>query len=592
MRIQTKLTFIVMFSLVCFILIVFLFYYTSIQTTELVNKEKQTILLGIEWGNLINLTNNLLINDWKIEETAENWNKAINKFDTLLNIVTSSVILRDLSEKVIKKLDTIQSLWRLTKNNLKQIQNQLERYMAKKMSFPQRPLLFLYGYYYTKEEERENFYQLGELNRVILNFQKSQVMFTNTLTASARSISSEIEDWKNQILIITVIISIAIVTFLLSFSWIFSKRISRRIALVGKSIERVSKGDFTSKLNIKTNDEFETLSHDYNKFIKALKNNIESVLDFMTDVDTAVSNKLNLPRLLKLIAESALDDTNADGAAILMLDERNEFLKVEVISGEFPLAYKVPDNKKINEKDRSAILKSEIIKIGDTIFGQAVEKDEAIFIKNSDLDDRLNNNLSDNGPIINSLIVVPLKVHKRILGAISIVSTKNDSFLTDLDFTHLKAFADYAAISIENLLNEMKLQAGLLDTIKKSPHSHQIINKVRIYLESNFQYQLMVEDVARKMSISPSHFKKIFKRDMGYTFTNYLNMLRIQKAKELLVKSKLSITEIAYNIGYNDSNYFSTVFKSIEGMSPREYRKKIETAPVHYFYNKNKNQEN
>lgn len=592
MRIQTKLAFIVILSLICFIMIISLFYYTSVQTTRLVDKEKQTILLGIEWGNLVNLTNNLLINDWKIEETAENWNLEITEFDISLNSITDSIMLRELGEKVKKKLDTIQSLWRLTKNNLEKIKNQLNRYISKEMPFPQRPLLFLYGYYYTKEEERKNFYQLGELNRVILNFQKSQVMFTNTLTASARSISSKIEDWKNQILSIAIIISIVLMTFLLLFSWIFSNRISKRITLVGKSIERVSKGDFTSKLDIKTNDEFEILSRDYNKFIKTLKNNIESVLDFMTDVDKAVSNKLNLPRLLKLIAESAVEDTNADAAAILMLDENNEFLKVEAVSGEFPCPYELPASIKNNKKGGSDFIKSEPIKIGDTIFGESVEKDEALFIKNNNHDDESKKESFDLGLFINSIIIVPLKVHKRILGAISIVSTKKDSFLTDLDFTHLKAFADYAAISIENLLNEMKLQAGLLDTIKKAPHSHQIINKVRIYLESNFQYQLMVEDVAREMSMSPSHFKKIFKRDMGYTFTNYLNMLRIQKAKELLVKSKLTITEIAFNTGYNDSNYFSTVFKSIEGISPREYRKKIEAAPVHYFYNKNKNQKN
>jgi len=230
--------------------------------------------------------------------------------------------------------------------------------------------------------------------------------------------------------------------------------------------------------------------------------------------------------------------------------------------------------------------------LGETILGKTVKKDKPIFIKSSTQDDSLRQNSADNDLFINSIIVVPLKVQKRILGAISIVSTEKDTFLTDLDFTHLKAFADYTALSIENLLNEMKLQAGLLDTIKKSPNSHRIINKARIYLEKNYQYQLMVEDVAREMSISTSYFKKIFKRDIGYTFSNYLNIIRIQKAKEILIKSKLSITEIAFDIGYNDSNYFSTVFKNIEGISPREYRKRMRTSPVNYFYNKNKIQNN
>ena len=492
--------------------------------------------------------------------------------------------------RILIKSATIQSAWQLIKKNLEQIETQLDGYISKKVTYSQRPLLFLYGYYYTKEEERENFYQLSELNRVILNFQKSQVIFTSTLTYAAGAISKQIELLKNRNLVIALVISVVLMSFSLLFSWIFANRISSRIRLVGNSVERVSKGDFTTKLNLKTNDEFEGLSNDFNKFIKTLKDNVESVLDFMSDIDTAVSNQLNIPRLLQLIADSALDDTNADAAVILMLDEENKFLRIEAISGRAPLPYKPPGNSKAKDKNITNYFKTMRIESGQTIFGEAVEKDNAIFIKDNTLQHNSNQDIFDDNSV-SSIIVVPLKVHQRILGVISILTTAKDSFLTDLDFTHLKAFADYAAISIENLLNQIKLQTGLLDTIKKTPHSHRIINKARIYLESNFQYQLMVEDVAREMSVSTSHFKKIFKRDLGYTFSNYLNMLRIQKAKELLLKSKMSITEIAYNIGYNDSNYFSTVFKNIEGVSPREYRKKVETAPVHYFYNKKKNTE-
>ncbi|MEJ2664261.1 MAG: GAF domain-containing protein [Spirochaetia bacterium] len=546
MRIQSKLTLIILVILFTFVIVISLFYFTTNQTTILFNKEKDTVLLGIEWGNLINLTNNLLINDWKINDLAVIWKKAIKDFGESIDDVTQSRVLRELGEDINKKCDTIQSAWQLIKKNLEQIETQLDGYISKKVTYSQRPLLFLYGYYYTKEEERENFYQLSELNRVILNFQKSQVIFTSTLTYAAGAISKQIELLKNRNLVIALVISVVLMSFSLLFSWIFANRISSRIRLVGNSVERVSKGDFTTKLNLKTNDEFEGLSNDFNKFIKTLKDNVESVLDFMSDIDTAVSNQLNIPRLLQLIADSALDDTNADAAVILMLDEENKFLRIEAISGRAPLPYKPPGNSKAKDKNITNYFKTMRIECGQTIFGEAVEKDNAIFIKDNTLQHSSNQDIFDDNSV-SSIIVVPLKVHQRILGVISILTTAKDSFLTDLDFTHLKAFADYAAISIENLLNQIKLQTGLLDTIKKTPHSHRIINKARIYLESTFQYQLMVEDVAREMSVSTSHFKKIFKRDLG--------------------------------------------FKNIEGVSPREYRKKVETAPVHYFYNKKKNTE-
>jgi len=104
MRIQTKLALIVLCILFSFIMVILLFYYTSNQATVLFNKEKETILLGIEWGNLINLTNNLLINDWKIEELAVVWNKAIKEFGTSLNNITGSRLLRELGENVEKNV--------------------------------------------------------------------------------------------------------------------------------------------------------------------------------------------------------------------------------------------------------------------------------------------------------------------------------------------------------------------------------------------------------------------------------------------------------------------------------------------------------
>jgi two-component system response regulator YesN len=73
--------------------------------------------------------------------------------------------------------------------------------------------------------------------------------------------------------------------------------------------------------------------------------------------------------------------------------------------------------------------------------------------------------------------------------------------------------------------------------------------------------------------LSPSYFLHLFKQASGATFTDYLTRTRIDKAKSLLLGSNFNITEIAYKVGYSDSNYFSTVFKNSEGMTPSAYRK-------------------
>ncbi|NOY10392.1 MAG: helix-turn-helix transcriptional regulator, partial [Spirochaetes bacterium] len=59
------------------------------------------------------------------------------------------------------------------------------------------------------------------------------------------------------------------------------------------------------------------------------------------------------------------------------------------------------------------------------------------------------------------------------------------------------------------------------------------------------------------------------------SFTDYLTDVRLQKAKELLLYSDMSITSIAYEVGYQDSNYFSSLFKKVEGITPSEYKNKV-----------------
>ncbi|MCD6121393.1 MAG: helix-turn-helix domain-containing protein [Spirochaetales bacterium] len=111
-------------------------------------------------------------------------------------------------------------------------------------------------------------------------------------------------------------------------------------------------------------------------------------------------------------------------------------------------------------------------------------------------------------------------------------------------------------------------------TVRQShtDRSERIINRAKEYIEKNYSEHLTVEDIARTVFISPSYFKHLFKKISGYSFKDYLSRIRLDKAKELLLNSDMSITNIAYEVGYQDSNYFSTLFKKAEGVTPSEYR--------------------
>ena len=86
---------------------------------------------------------------------------------------------------------------------------------------------------------------------------------------------------------------------------------------------------------------------------------------------------------------------------------------------------------------------------------------------------------------------------------------------------------------------------------------------------------LTIEDVCKRYSCSRSHISHCFKKQTGYTFREYLTNVRLENAKSLLQYSGLTITEIAFSVGFNDSNYFSNVFKAQMGISPMKYRKSL-----------------
>ncbi len=105
-------------------------------------------------------------------------------------------------------------------------------------------------------------------------------------------------------------------------------------------------------------------------------------------------------------------------------------------------------------------------------------------------------------------------------------------------------------------------------------YGNSTISQARDYLSRHYaDPNLMLQDVAGEVHISQSHFSTIFAQETGLTFTQYLTALRIGKAKELLEATELRSSQIALEVGYNDSHYFSYLFKKTVGMTPGEYRK-------------------
>lgn len=109
------------------------------------------------------------------------------------------------------------------------------------------------------------------------------------------------------------------------------------------------------------------------------------------------------------------------------------------------------------------------------------------------------------------------------------------------------------------------------DTVKNSK-----LKKVLSYMRKNYKSQLTLEEIAQVAGMSPKYFCYFFKEMTQKTPINYLNAYRIECAARKLLTTDSSVTDIAYNCGFNDLSYFIKTFKSIKGITPNGLRKKGE----------------
>lgn len=101
-----------------------------------------------------------------------------------------------------------------------------------------------------------------------------------------------------------------------------------------------------------------------------------------------------------------------------------------------------------------------------------------------------------------------------------------------------------------------------------------IIHKITAYIKDNYMHKITLNDVAEHVYLSKSYVSKIFKKEMNVTLTEYINNIRIEKSRVLLLDSSLSLADVANLVGFEDQSYYNKIFKSKVGVSPGKYREK------------------
>ncbi|AGL02481.1 PocR ligand-binding domain-containing protein [Desulfoscipio gibsoniae] len=135
-------------------------------------------------------------------------------------------------------------------------------------------------------------------------------------------------------------------------------------------------------------------------------------------------------------------------------------------------------------------------------------------------------------------------------------------------------------LSDEKIINDELINTPVSNGEISSPKMQKLVHDAEKFIINNYKHPITLTNVADFIHINPTYFSYLFRQVKGYTFKHYLTQLRIEKAKQLLLNSSLTVSEISQLIGYDDSNYFSRVFKKVTGFPPSLYRKQPKKVQI------------
>ena len=156
-------------------------------------------------------------------------------------------------------------------------------------------------------------------------------------------------------------------------------------------------------------------------------------------------------------------------------------------------------------------------------------------------------------------------------------------YLTDLniDMSHIfgSNFNIYNELSKKETLEDIEqwlinIYKKMFNYLNKYKSDDDKINKIMNYIQINYRKDIGIQDIADYVGLSYSHVRKVFKDKIGKNIGDVINSLRMNEAKDLLVRTEISIKDLALSLGYNSDQTFSRVFKKLEGITPGEYKTK------------------
>ncbi|MGL4539071.1 MAG: helix-turn-helix domain-containing protein [Cetobacterium sp.] len=256
----------------------------------------------------------------------------------------------------------------------------------------------------------------------------------------------------------------------------------------------------------------------------------------------------------------------------------NEFVSLESFPQEYITCKKILDAK-FMAKGRK-VLFSENIKSGKLILTYPIETEAKLVSK------LLNGNLQGAKKIVDEIFVdrinpeaMDKKDIKEFTGllyntlnrvVVQLKEFESSLQCENLDIESITKTGDLDKIRV--IFNELIIEICKQKKSSEQDENEAIREKIKSYIDNNYHLDFSLDNLADYLGLSFKYTSILFKKVMGDNFKNYINMYRIEKAKEILKEQKdIKIKDLAEKLGYNSSNTFIRIFKKYEGISPTQF---------------------
>lgn len=162
----------------------------------------------------------------------------------------------------------------------------------------------------------------------------------------------------------------------------------------------------------------------------------------------------------------------------------------------------------------------------------------------------------------NGVITLPNDAAKRVFKLMNLLLQENET-------------SEWHGAYVSGVLTELLVVILRSECDNKLPYAGVRFEKIIDYVKENCQEPISLTGVAQRFFVSDAHLSRMFRKNTGFTFTQYVNYQRVIYAQTLLSEKELSIGDVAMRSGFDNLTHFGRVFKQLTGCAPREYRKNV-----------------